>query len=50
MSFQRPPRGSTFLANAFGIPVGGKGELDMEHYRANSLVQPPRFKQALQTG
>jgi hypothetical protein len=50
MFHQRLPRGSEFLAKAFGIPIGIKGDLDMQDYRPNALNQPPRFKQAMQTG
>ncbi|KAG9025973.1 hypothetical protein FRB95_009538 [Tulasnella sp. JGI-2019a] len=46
----RPPRGSPYLAGAFGIPIPPKGDLNMEDYRANSLNQPPRFRDALKTG
>ncbi|KAG9003464.1 hypothetical protein FRB94_009999 [Tulasnella sp. JGI-2019a] len=46
----RPARGATFMAQTFGIPVPPKAELNMEDYRANSLNQPPRFRDALKTG
>ena len=47
---QRPPKGSAAFAAAWGIPVAPKGEIDMADYRPNALNQPPRFKQAMQTG
>ncbi|KAG9007196.1 hypothetical protein FRB94_014579 [Tulasnella sp. JGI-2019a] len=46
----RPARGATFMAQTFGIPLPPKAELNMEDYRANSLNQPPRFRDALRTG
>ncbi|KAG8843547.1 hypothetical protein FRB96_003910 [Tulasnella sp. 330] len=51
MSFApRPPRGSPYMAGAFGIPVPPKGDINMEDYRANSLNQPMRFRDVLKSG
>ncbi|KAG8843544.1 hypothetical protein FRB96_003907 [Tulasnella sp. 330] len=46
----RPPRGSPYMAGAFGIPIPPKGDINMEDYRANSLNQPMRFRDVLKSG
>ncbi|KAG8885677.1 hypothetical protein FRB97_000120 [Tulasnella sp. 331] len=46
----RPARGAALMAQTFGIPIPPPAELRMEDYRANSLNQPPRFRDALRTG